>query len=214
MDKELMTLEPRNMEEVMKMAEYLSKSTIIPKDFQGKPENVFIAISMGREIGLKALTSLQSIYVVNGRPSIWGDALWALIKTNIGEGKLVEYARESFDESDPKNPTAICEIKTVRDDKPVIVKFSQADATKAKLWSKAGPWQEYWKRMLQYKARTFAARDACPELLKGLAVVEEMQEAMPTPKDAENPFMPEAIEADTVTVPENTLDPENQNVAS
>ena len=52
--------------------------------------------------------------------------------------------------------------------------FSQNDAEIAGLWSKAGPWKQYPKRMLQMRARAFCLRDLFPDVLKGLAVAEEV----------------------------------------
>ena len=185
--------EPATMDDAMKLAAYLAKSNIVPKDFQGKPENVFIAIVMGREVGLKPMAALQNIMVVNGRPSLWGDAVWALIKNNVTPEGLVEYARETLIETDPRNPVAVCEIKMKRDEKPVLRTFSQADAIKAGLWGKPGPWSGYPKRMLQMRARAFAARDAAPDLLKGLAVVEEMADVTPLAEAKPEIKMPEPV---------------------
>jgi hypothetical protein len=47
------------------------------------------------------------------------------------------------------------------------------DAKRAGLWTKAGPWQTYPRRMLQMRARSFALRDAFPDVLKGLISVKE-----------------------------------------
>ena len=199
--------EPATMDDAMKLAAYLAKSSIVPKDFQGKPENVFIAMVMGREIGLKTMAALQNIMVVNGRPSIWGDAVWALIKNNITPDGIIEYAKESLDESDPKNPVAVCEIKARRDENPVVRTFSQADAVKAGLWGKPGPWQGYPRRMLQMRARAFAARDAAPDLLKGLGVIEEMADVQAPSQEAKPQIqMPQALE------PTPTPPPASQDV--
>src|SRR5206468_516947 len=48
-----------------------------------------------------------------------------------------------------------------------------ADAKKAKLWNKVGPWTEYPQRMLQMRARGFGARDGYPDVLRGLISAEE-----------------------------------------
>jgi hypothetical protein len=56
---------------------------------------------------------------------------------------------------------------------PVVRSFSVEDAKKAGLWGKAGPWQQYPKRMLQMRARGFAVRDAFPDVLRGLITAEE-----------------------------------------
>ena len=43
---ELQSQKLMNQERVFKLADFLSKSDIIPKHFQGKPANVFIALEM------------------------------------------------------------------------------------------------------------------------------------------------------------------------
>jgi hypothetical protein len=48
-----------------------------------------------------------------------------------------------------------------------------AEAKKAGLWGKGGPWTQYPRRMLQMRARGFALRDAFPDVLRGLVTAEE-----------------------------------------
>src|SRR6185437_15603477 len=127
------SLEPRNFEEAMKYAKLIADSDLAPKDYKGKPGNVLIAIQMGQEVGLKPMQAIQNIAVINGRPSIWGDALLGLIKIH----PELEYIREEIDRSDP-NMTAICYIKRRGEDERED-KFSIEDAKKAQLWNKAGP---------------------------------------------------------------------------
>ena len=59
--------------------------------------------------------------------------------------------------------------------------FSIADAKRAGLWSKDGPWQTYPARMLGWRALGFAARAAFPDVLKGLRTVEELRDIPPDP---------------------------------
>ena len=68
--------------------------------------------------------------------------------------------------------TAVCIAKR-HGSAPVTARFSVMDAKRAGLWTKAGPWQTYPRRMLQMRARSFALRDAFHDVLKGLISVEE-----------------------------------------
>jgi hypothetical protein len=54
--------------------------------------------------------------------------------------------------------------------------FSVADAKRAKLWGKSGPWTQYPKRMLAMRARGFAIRDAFPDAMRGMITAEEAQD--------------------------------------
>ena len=48
----LPTLNPTNMTEAMEFSKFLSTSSHIPKDLQGYPNNILVAILWGYEIGL------------------------------------------------------------------------------------------------------------------------------------------------------------------
>lgn len=161
-------LNPANLHEALEMAGVLCKSNLIPKDFQGNPGNVLVAIQWGMELGLAPMQALQSIAVINGRPSLWGDAVIALCKSH----PICEWIRESFDEEG----AAICIAKRRGDPEPVERRFSLDDAKKAQLTGKQGPWTQYPRRMLQMRARSWCLRDAFPDLLRGMAVAEEQQD--------------------------------------
>jgi len=163
-------LNPANLAEALEMAGVLCKSNLIPKDFQGNPGNVLVAIQWGMELGLAPMQSLQSIAVINGRPSLWGDAVIALCKSH----PVCEWIRESFDD----DSTAVCIAKRKGDPEPVERRFSMDDAKKAGLIGKAGPWTQYPRRMLQMRARSWCLRDAFPDLLRGMAVAEEEQDSV------------------------------------
>jgi hypothetical protein len=66
----------------------------------------------------------------------------------------------------------------VRRDKatPITRRFSIGEAKRASLLGKPGPWQEYPSRMLRMRARSFAARDAFPDVLRGIRAVEELRD--------------------------------------
>ena len=176
MSTALSTTQPRGlalqtMAEAMTFGKMASQSAFVPKEFRGKPEDCVLAIQHGAEIGLGPTQSLQSIAVVNGRPVIWGDAAKGLVVAS----PICEYIAERI-EGDGDQMVAICEAKRRGDPQPTVSAFSVADAKKAGLWGKGGPWTQYPKRMLQMRARGFALRDAFPDVLRGLVTAEEAQD--------------------------------------
>src|SRR6185312_8184243 len=164
------TLAPSTFGEMMGFAQMLSKSTFVPKDFVGKPENILVAIQWGMEIGLAPLQALQNIAVINGRPSLWGDAALAVVQNHPAYEWHKEYIT-----GDGENMIGFFEIKR-RGSAVHEAKFSVADAKKANLWGKAGPWTQYPKRMLCLRARGFGLRDKFADALKGLITAEEAQD--------------------------------------
>jgi hypothetical protein len=159
-------LSPRTLEEALKFADIVSKSGIVPKDFMGNPGNVFVAIQWGMELGLKPMQAMQNIAVINGRPSLWGDAVIALVRSS----PLCESIYETFE-----NGVATCRVKRRGEDEQTRT-YSEEDAKKAGLIGKAGPWTQHPKRMMQMRARAFALRDVFPDVLKGMPVAEEIMD--------------------------------------
>lgn len=201
---------PATIDEAMRLADMLAKSQMVPRAYQGKPEDILVATIWGREIGLATLQALQNISVINGKPSVYGDAAMALVQAS----PVCEGVDEFFEGEGTPNPIAVC-VAHRKGRKPVTAKFSVDDAKRAGLWGKQGPWQAYPKRMLQMRARGFALRDAFPDVLKGLITAEEAQdypdEAKPRPPKDITPRNPlDAIAApkiEMVAIPETTNDP-------
>lgn len=163
-------LVPQSLDEAFRVATAMAASGMTPKGVD-KPEQVLVAIMAGAELGFAPFQAMQSFAVINGKPNIWGDALPALLWSRGFKIK------EWFDNDD--DPTkAFCRI-TRPDGDEIERSFSVGDAKKAGLLGKQGPWQQYQKRMLQMRARAFAARDGAADVLRGMHVAEEAQDYQP-----------------------------------
>jgi hypothetical protein len=153
------------------------KSRLAPKGFD-TPEAVMVAVQRGLEIGLSPMQALDSICLINGRPCIYGDAPLAIAMGRPDFADCEETLSGSGDAME-----AECTIK--RKGRADLTRtFSVADAKKAGLWGKAGPWTQYPKRMLQMRARSWALRDAFPDALKGIGIAEEVRDIPPAPAKA------------------------------
>jgi hypothetical protein len=131
------------------------------------PEQALIRLQAGLELGLTPIWSITNIMVVNGRPAVWGDALLGLVLARPDCEDVIE----TFE-----GGVASCEVRR-KGREPKIRKFSEADARKAGLFDKPGPWKSYPQRMLQMRARAWACRDSYADALRGLGVIEEMRDA-------------------------------------
>ena len=169
----LAALAPQNLDDAFRLAKALALSgDMVPKHFQGKPEATMAAIIRGMEIGLMPMQALSNIAVINGRASVWGDALPALMQ-RAGHSIDVDITGEG--------EKMVATATLIRGDtgKELVRTFSVDDAKKAGLWGKQGPWQQYPKRMLSNRARSLACRDGAADALMGLQVAEEMRDAPP-----------------------------------
>ena len=161
---------PKSVDDAFRLAKMIKVSGMAPKDMDSA-EKIAAAILQGMEVGMPPMTALQSIAVINGRPTIWGDGLVGLVR---GSGEC-EYVKEWIDgEGDER--VAHCETKRKHELEPVTRTFSIANAKAANLWSKSGPWKQYPERMLQMRARAFCLRDAYADILRGMQVREEVED--------------------------------------
>jgi hypothetical protein len=192
---------PTNMAELIDFANAASKSDLVPKEYKDKPHNIMLAVQMGSELGLAPMQSIQNIAVINGRPAVWGDAIPGLVRQS---GLCLRF--EEWMEGEGDERAAFCLMHRRGDNDPIIARFSVADAKKARLWQdeervkrrwrdQRGEWQErivdndspwfrYPDRMLKWRARGYAARDAFPDVLKGLISAEEAMDLPPPTIDA------------------------------
>jgi hypothetical protein len=178
---------PTTLEEGWRLAQMFAKSELVPKAFRGRPEDIMVCIQYGLEIGLPPMAALSSIAVINGRASLWGDGFIAVLMSSplyedhdeYYEVSGVRKDRLTADDLKQDATTAVCTFWRQGKRTPVTRAFSIAQAKKAGLWGKAGPWQEYGDRMLSMRARGFAGRDAFPDLLRGIKTAEEVMDTPP-----------------------------------
>lgn len=171
---------PSNMDDLFRFAKAVSVSGLAPKGIESA-EAIFVALEMGLEVGLPMMAALQNIAVINGRPTIWGDAQLAVVR-GTGELTLFEEWYEENGKRLARNPasftdatTAVCRVQR-HGYEAAETAFSVADAKRANLWSKAGPWTQYPARMLRFRARSFGLRDQFGDALRGLRTAEEVMD--------------------------------------
>jgi hypothetical protein len=159
-------IELESFESLYRFAQCIAASPFAPKGMEA-PEAIVVAIQLGMELGLSPMAALQNVAVVNGRPSIYGDAALALVRAS---GKCESYTQSISGEGDARTAS----VTSKRTGEQALTHtFSVAEAKKAGLWGKAGPWTQYPERMLLFRARGFNLRDNFGDVLKGLATKEE-----------------------------------------
>jgi hypothetical protein len=163
-----------SIDEAFRFAKAVVASGFAPRGME-KPESVMIAIQLGMELGLTPMAALQNTAVINGRPAIYGDAALALVRAS---GQLVSYAEEEVGEAGKDSHGYKVTVQRKGFD-AASETFTTGDAKGAKLWGKAGPWTDYPKRMLKFRARGFILRDQFGDILKGLRTVEEARDIAP-----------------------------------
>lgn len=174
----LANLDLAGMREV---AQWFAKTTMVPKVFHNKPDDLVVCWCFGAELGITPLQSMTSIAVVNGNPTVWGVAVPALVRNAPGFVKLEE--DNNFEDCDSlKEAWAECTI--IRKNASGATethrkRYSYKMAMTAGLTGKDN-WKNHPGMMLENRARNWTSRVAFPEVLRGMPVREEVAEEMRT----------------------------------
>lgn len=139
-------------------------SAMCPKHFKTEGD-VLSAILYGEELGFSPIQSLQSVYVVNGTPTLAAAAIKAKI---IEAGGIFEQLQ--WDSN-------ICKLKCTRGNWVQTFEFTAEDAKQANLLNKDN-WKYYRKDMLHARCITRVGKHMYADVLKGVECKEEMQDAI------------------------------------
>lgn len=170
--KSMIPFSPQNLNEALTISGQLAQSDLCPKSFGNRKENVLAAIMMGHELGFGVMQSLSNIAVVNGRASIWGEGVTALIQRAIREEGEGYFTDKVTGEGDKLAVT----VTSKRKGQPEYsVTYTWEDAKRAGLTTK-DTYQKYPKDMLYWKAAGRVAKRQWADVLKGIAIRENMDE--------------------------------------
>jgi hypothetical protein len=195
-----------NLSQKLSMAVVLLKSGMLPNHYRS-PESVLTAILYGRELGFSPIRALNSITVINGKPTLEAQALKSLAIAHGGRIKTLEWT------------DTVCTLECTRGDWTDSASYTWQDATRAGLTSKDN-WKRMPKAMLYARAVSILVRNMFADILGGLYSREEMADEtlverpkvtkiMPMP-DGDD--IPEHFIRDPAKVLQNAIDGEDLEV--
>jgi hypothetical protein len=172
---------PKSIADVRELARMIALAEWAPasyRDIEGNylQQKIELAIMHGVTVGLGPIAAVQSIAVIDGMPTIWGDGALAIVE-RCG---LLEDMVEDYQFDAEQGLTAICTMRRRRRPTPITNRFSMAMAEQARLTQKEGPWQSYPQRMLKMRARSWTIRDGFADVLRGLHIREEVDDLIET----------------------------------
>lgn len=199
---------PRSIDEIWRVARMAVVGKMAPESLtKGKgPDEAAsacaIAIMAGAELGLTPLMALRSYAVVNGRPSLWGDGIKAVVR----QSGRCEYIRAGGDLE-----KGWCEAKRSDTGEVMRREFTMEQAKRAGLSGKAGPWQQHPDMMMERRATARCLNDLFADVLGGIVTADEAQDSTilhdeprdVTPPSPPSPPSPPTIEQDAPIVDES-----------
>lgn len=162
------SLFPRDPDDAFRMAERLAKSNLVPKEFRGKPEDVFLVITFGAELGLPPVAALRGMMCINGRPAPYAATLVGVVQAS----PACKYLRCVSS----NNEEATYETLRVGYPSPSQESFTMADAQRAGLTQRNQNYQLYPRKMLEARASAALARKVYADICAGVYVAEEVED--------------------------------------
>jgi hypothetical protein len=173
-----------SLDEAYRLSQNLSLSMMLPSALRGKPADVLAMLLYGQELGLGPMQSIQTIYVVEGRPSLSAQLWRALVRRAGHKFRVLERVR---------NTSCTIEIERCDDPgHPHVETFTLDDAIQlGKVSLKDGkpysrsqqgkplPWETVTDDMLFARATARGCRAACPEVALGFYADDEAADLEP-----------------------------------
>lgn len=168
----------KEFEFLSKQALYFAKSNLVPKNFQDKPADIFLACKMGQELGLSEVQSLNSIHVIQGRPSLSAQTMIALIRKRYPDA----YIKITGDDK-----SAACTMAVDREfiDDAYEAKWDMERAKRMGLIGKDN-WIKQPGIMMKWRCVSEAARFVFPDAIMNLYTPEEAEEIKDSLQDQLN----------------------------
>jgi hypothetical protein len=164
--------DPKLMGQSWKMADMLSKSGLVPNNYQNHPANCLIAIDIANRMNISPLMAMQNLYIVKGKPAWSGSFCVAAIN---GCGKFSPLSYVFVDNGGGgcyAEATRLKDGKVCRSD-TITMQMAKDEGWLNKDGSK---WKTFPKQMMMYRAASFFARAFCPEILLGIQTADEIED--------------------------------------
>lgn len=180
---------PRTMDEAMRVAEIASKERLYGVK---SPQEAFVRVATGLELGLSPFQALNAIYVVEGRPTLAASWMQAVC---IGS-PVCEYFE--FVESTDRVATYVAKRKGRPEMK---MGYTIEQAQRAGLAGRL-TWKQHPEDMLRARAISKLARALFPDVLAGLYTPDEVHD-IPAPKHVSETVL--EVAKDATATREETL---------
>lgn len=157
--------------ENFQIASQLAKSDLVPKNYQNKPANIVIAMSMANKMDLDLFTVMQNLNIVNGS-SAWSGSFCKTLVERTGKFTSLDY---NYEGTEGKDDFA-CYVTAVRKTDGKIITGPKITTIMAKGedWYKNKKWTTMPMNMFSYRAMSYFSRLHCPEALSGIYTEDEI----------------------------------------
>lgn len=181
-------MNPVALQQIEVLSQKLIGSKALPNTIQNGAQ-LSMVLMAGYEAGMTPMEAINSFYIVNGKVTIWGQAVIRMLRRS---GWSLEWP-----ESTPTKAT----VTITKGNEQATESYTIEEAKMAGLLHK-NPWKNHPTEMLRHKAIARAVRFTCPEVLNGHYVTEEI--------DGDAVVVDAKKEVEKKTLPQKTKDAFNK----
>lgn len=145
------------------IAQTLKNGGVLPKGID-TVQKMVVVLQAGREIGLQPIEALNSLYFVNGKISMYGEAVPMQI---IRAGHDLTWG-------ECNSESATVTITRGDNGKSMTQTFTMQQA-RERGYTSNPIYQKYPENMLKWRALGMVAKFLCPDALRGIGIKEEME---------------------------------------
>lgn len=185
----------KQFDQLLRAANMLSQTSIIPATYQGKPQDCFVALEMATRMGVSPLVVMQNMYVVKGKPA-WAGQACTMFINSCGKFSGVKHVYTGEKGTDSRG----CYVTATRISDGVQVNGVEVTIAMAKAegWTSNTKWRNMPELMLAYRASAFFARVHCPEALMGVQLVDEIYDTETSRNAKKTSTLTAALMEDTI----------------
>jgi hypothetical protein len=164
-----------NLASLEKASSHLSKSSLVPQHFRGKPAEVFSALVLGHSVGLNPMQSLLEIHVIQGRPAMSTKLMLALVQRKYPQVKL-KWDQNHRD----KSVSLVMKLEPTAE--PYKTTWDVPRASSLNLMGR-DQYKKQLMTMLQWRCLSEAIRFCAPDAVLGFYSIDEAQDLEPVPDE-------------------------------
>ena len=158
----------------IELAKMLSRSELIPKTFQGRPQDVMIALEMARSLRVSPIEAMNGLHVIDGRASF--SAAFSISLANTRGPFTGPITYEVTGAGPTLAVTAGATLKASGDRVTTTVTFEMA---RREGWTRNPKYASMPEHMMKYRSAVLLIRTTCPEILMGYHTVGEITDIAP-----------------------------------
>lgn len=156
---------------VQRVAVMLSKSSIVPTEYQNNVSNCVVAMEIAHRMNMTPTMVMQNLHIIHGRPSWRSEFVISALRSRA------EYVKVKFERGEQDGGR--CRVVVTDIDGDVLEgSWVSMKMAKSQGWTerKGSKWADMPDQMLMYRAAAFFARVHCPEILNGMRPSDEVED--------------------------------------